>query len=159
MGTFSFDTTREPGVIYMTLTGSFGPAEMHAFVDQHNRAVDSMGGRPYRVFVDLREMRPISQDCAEIMEEAKRYSASQPNFCGSAVLVLSPTVAMQHRRTSVSGGVMGTVARCRGSDLDEGESVAGDPHPNGRKPCAPTGAARITRAMGDGGRRSRRAAG
>jgi hypothetical protein len=42
------------------------------------------------------------------MEEAKKYSASRPNFRGSAVLVASATIAMQHRRTSIGGGVMDT---------------------------------------------------
>jgi hypothetical protein len=42
------------------------------------------------------------------MERAKEYSASRPNFQGSAVLIASSVVAMQHRRTSASGGVLDT---------------------------------------------------
>jgi hypothetical protein len=42
------------------------------------------------------------------MEGAKAYSASLPNFQGSAVLVTSQVIAMQHRRTSTDSGVMDT---------------------------------------------------
>ena len=42
------------------------------------------------------------------MEAAKRHSASQRGFLGSAVHVTSAMVAMQHKRTSVGGGVMQT---------------------------------------------------
>ncbi|HKQ70585.1 MAG TPA: hypothetical protein VJT73_14660 [Polyangiaceae bacterium] len=108
MGTFAFDVTSEPGIIRMVLKGTFGVTEMRKFVVAHNRAVDSMGQQPYRVWVDIRELLPISPECTEIMEEAKRYSAARPNFRGSAVFVASATVALQHRRTSVSGGVMGS---------------------------------------------------
>ena len=38
----------------------------------------------------------------------KAYSAAHANFQGSAVLVASTIVAMQHRRTSASGGVIDT---------------------------------------------------
>ncbi len=106
MGAFAFDLTSEPGVIRMVLKGSFDAVQMRDFVVAHNRAVDSMAGRPYRVWVDIRELVPISPECAQIVEEAKRYSATRPTFRGSAVLVASATVALQHRRTSVSGGVM-----------------------------------------------------
>ncbi|HZU84243.1 MAG TPA: hypothetical protein VE987_15040 [Polyangiaceae bacterium] len=82
--------------------------EMRAFVDAHNRAVDAMNGRDYKVWVDLREMAPISPEAAELMAQAKRYSSTRANFRGSAVLVAAATVALQHRRTSVSGGVMDT---------------------------------------------------
>jgi hypothetical protein len=60
------------------------------------------------VWVDLTELAPLGAEAAEIIEQGKRYSASRPNFLGSAVLVASPTVAMQHKRTSVSGGVSDT---------------------------------------------------
>ena len=43
-----------------------------------------------------------------LFETAKQHSASKPNFQGSAVLVSSQVVAMQHRRTSSAGGVLET---------------------------------------------------
>jgi hypothetical protein len=43
-----------------------------------------------------------------MMEQCKRYSSQHANFRGSAVLATSATVAMQHRRTSMSGGVLDT---------------------------------------------------
>ena len=108
MGTFSFDTVEEPGVLKMKLAGSFTPAEMVAFVTEHNRHVDAYGTADYRVWVDLVELAPLSPECADIIERAKRYSSGRPGFRGSAVLVSTPTIALQHRRTSVDAGVMST---------------------------------------------------
>jgi hypothetical protein len=87
------------------LAGKLSEDEARAFVDAHNRAIDAFGRRPYRVWVDLKDLSPLSPEAAAEVELAKRYSSQKPNFLGSAVLVSSATVAMQHRRTSVSGGV------------------------------------------------------
>jgi hypothetical protein len=108
MGTWSVDVDSEPGVVRCKLAGKLGTEEARAFVEAHNRAIDAFGRRPYRVWVDLKDLSPLSPEAAEVVELSKRYSSHKPNFLGSAVLVSSATVAMQHRRTSVSGGVMGT---------------------------------------------------
>ncbi|SRR5579883_1797015 len=105
---WSVDISSTPGVLRCVLRGVLDTEEMRAFVDAHNRAVDAMNGRDYKVWVDLREMAPISPEAAELMAQAKRYSSTRANFRGSAVLVAAATVALQHRRTSVSGGVMDT---------------------------------------------------
>jgi len=88
--------------------GSLSVDEMKRFVEDHNRAIEELKGAPYRVFCDLRAMLPLSPEAAAGFQAAKAFSASQPNFQGSAVLVSSSTVAMQHRRTSTEGGVMDT---------------------------------------------------
>src|SRR5262249_9268142 len=59
-------------------------------------------------FCDISKMLPLRPDSAVLLEAAKSHSSKQPNFRGSAVLVSGATVAMQHRRTSVSSGVMDT---------------------------------------------------
>jgi len=97
-----------PGVLKCTFRGRLTVEEMEGFVEAHNRAVDDMQGRDYKVWVDLRDLQPLSPEAAEVMEQAKRHSAKQPNFRGSAVLVSGATVALQHRRTSTTGGVMDT---------------------------------------------------
>jgi hypothetical protein len=108
MGTFSFDSTSEPGILKMTLAGKFTPEEMADFVVEHNRLVDAFGRKDYRVWVDITELAPLSPECADVMERAKRHSSGKANFRGSAVLVATPTIALQHRRTSIEAGVMNT---------------------------------------------------
>lgn len=82
--------------------------EMTAFVEAHNRGIDSYDGRDYKVWCDISRMQTLDQSCVDLFEKAKQYSNAHPNFRGSAVLVASAVVAMQHRRTSVGSGVMST---------------------------------------------------
>ena len=89
MGSWTLDTKSRPGIFAIRLEGNFSPSDM-------------------RVFVDIRALQPLSPECTALMEKAKQHSAGRPNFQGSAVLASSSVVAMQHRRTSTSGGVMDT---------------------------------------------------
>ena len=108
MGSWKVDGTSEPGVLRISLVGTISDDEMRAFVVEHNAAIDALGGADYKVWCDISEMRPLGQAAAQLFEVAKRHSAAKPNFRGSAVKVSSPTVALQHRRTSIGGGVMNT---------------------------------------------------
>jgi hypothetical protein len=108
MGTWKIDATRKPGILWMVLEDNFTIDEMRAFVADHNAAVDACGDKDYRAFVDIRKLNPLPPDVTAVMEQCKRYSSQHANFRGSAVLATSATVAMQHRRTSMSGGVMDT---------------------------------------------------
>lgn len=108
MGSWSIDDTSRPGILAMRLEGTLTEAETKAFVEAHNAAIDARQNADYRVFLDLRAMRPLSPECAALLEKAKLYSSSHENFRGSAVLVASKIVALQHQRTSVSGGVIDT---------------------------------------------------
>ena len=108
MGHWDIDGDSSPGVLRMKLSGSVSAEEMAEFVRAHNRTIDALGETEYRVFVDLRELLPLSPDAAHVFEGAKSHSASKQNFRGSAVLVRSSLIAMQHRRTSSSSGVLDT---------------------------------------------------
>jgi hypothetical protein len=108
MGSWSVDAKTEPGVLRLKLSGSFTTTEMNAFVAAHNRAIDEYKGADYKVWCDISELLPLSQEAAAILELAKRHSSAQRNFRGSSVLVASATVALQHRRTSIEGGVIAT---------------------------------------------------
>ncbi|MET0286898.1 MAG: hypothetical protein ABW352_20620 [Polyangiales bacterium] len=112
MSSFRVDATSKPGILVLVLSGSPGADEMERFVAEHNRAIESYRGAAYRVFCDLRDMQPLSPDAAAHFQRAKEFSKAQPNFRGSAVLVASSTVAMQHRRTSLEGGVLETELIC-----------------------------------------------
>jgi len=108
MGRWSVDVTSEPGVLRLTLEGRLTSEEVAAFVEAHNRAIDSYGTAEYKVWVDMMTAEPLDEEAARIMERAKRYSSSRPNFQGSSVLVSHRTIALQHRLTSVRSGVMST---------------------------------------------------
>src|ERR1700722_4154827 len=100
MGAYKVDARTTPGVLRCYLGGSFSDAEMRAFVLEHNAAILSYEKAPYRVFVDLRDLLPLPPSATALMEGAKRVSSSRPNFRGSAVLVKSRLIAVQHRRTA-----------------------------------------------------------
>lgn len=106
MGSWVVDATSEPGILVLRVLGALSSAEMASFVRAHNAAVDAFGINTYKVFCDLREMNPLSPEAAVHFESAKQHSSARPNFQGSAVLVSSQLIAMQHRRTSITGGVM-----------------------------------------------------
>ena len=107
MGTWHVDAKSKPGILTVRLSGVLTAHEMLEFFTAHNAAVDSFAGKVYRVFVDIRELAPLSPECTAMMEKAKQYSARHTNFQGSAVLTpSSAVVAMQHRRTSQTGGVI-----------------------------------------------------
>ena len=102
------DATSQPGVLRIRMQGRLHVADIQAFVAAHNAAIDAFAGADYRVYVDLRGLSPLSPEVAAGFEDAKRYSNAQPNFRGSAVLVESKVIALQHERTSVTSGVMST---------------------------------------------------
>ena len=108
MGQWSVDSSSEPGLLCLRLQGAMAFTEMVAFVEAHNRAIDGYGGKDYKVWCDISALLPLSPECADFFEKAKRYSNEHRNFRGSAVLVANALVALQHRRTSVVGGVMST---------------------------------------------------
>ncbi len=108
MGTWNLDAKSRPGILIMKLDGIFSEEEMRAFVIAHNRAIDEFAGAEYRVFCDLRGLHTLKPECAAILQTGKEYSSAHKNFQGSAVWVASALIALQHRRTSVEGGVMDT---------------------------------------------------
>lgn len=108
MGIWKVDEKSEPGILKLSLEGSISLDEMKAFVEAHNRAIDGFRGGDYKVWVDLVRLLPLSPECAALFEQAKRYSSAHKNFRGSSVLVASAMVGLQHRRTSIDGGVMDT---------------------------------------------------
>src|SRR5688572_16262009 len=108
MGKWNVDAERKPGILWLELEGEMTKEEMAAFVAAHNAAIDGFGGKDYKVFCDIRKLKPLSPESADLMEKAKGYSNSHRNFRGSAVWASGAVVALQHRRTSMSGGVINT---------------------------------------------------
>lgn len=108
MGEWAIDVSKYPGILYFTLSGAFTLKQVESFLAAHNNAVDGFCGQPYRVLGDIRELRPLSQECAELLGRAKLHSAERANFEGSAVLVKTKFANMQHQRTSVAAGLADT---------------------------------------------------
>jgi hypothetical protein len=105
---WTVDTASEPGLLHLILRGRISVEQMRAFVAAHNGAIDKLAGADYKVFCDIRELAPLAPDCAELLEQGKRYSDAHHNFRGSAVWVSGAVVSMQHARTSRSSGVLST---------------------------------------------------
>lgn len=103
---YTIDTTTMPGVLWLRLWGSIKPIEMESFLAEHNAAIDAYSGRTYRVLCDLRKLAPLPPQASTAFESAKAYSAAHLNFQGSAVLIDSALVALQHERTSTTAGVI-----------------------------------------------------
>ncbi len=108
MGRFRIDGTSKPGIIIFQLEGALSPQEMREYVAACKRTIEALHGAQFRSFVDIRVMLPLSPESTSILQEVKEHAAAQPNFQGSAVLVASSLIAMQHRRTSIASGVMET---------------------------------------------------
>ena len=108
MANWTVDRQRKPGILWLEMQGEFTLAEMQAFVAAHNAEVDAFGSQSYQVFCDIRGLKVLSPECAAAFESAKAYSHARANFHGSAVWTSGAVVALQHRRTSATGGVMST---------------------------------------------------
>ena len=108
MCAWAVDDRTIEGVLQLRLEGLVSVEDMLAFVRAHDSAIDAYAGKDYRVFCDIRGLRPLSPECTTLFEAAKAYSARHRNFRGSAVLVDSSLLALQHKRTSVASGVIST---------------------------------------------------
>ena len=102
---WEIDASSEPGLLKVILRGRMSENEMRAFVAAHSAAIDAINGKDYKVFVDIRELHPLSPACAALFEKAKACSDRHSNFRGSAVWVSGAIVALQHSRTSRTSGV------------------------------------------------------
>lgn len=108
MGVWNVDADRKPGIIWMELGATMTPAELRDFGAAAVKAIAACQGADFRIFCDIRELKPLSPECAAIFVQAKAYSSALSNFRGSAVWVANAAVALQHRMSSLKGGVMKT---------------------------------------------------
>ncbi len=80
-----------------------GP-ELRALSSAHARALEATAGAAFRVLLDLRGLYPLDEDAAAMLADMKRVAASLAGYRGRAVLVDSPTVAMQQRNATYEDG-------------------------------------------------------
>ena len=108
MGRWTVDGTSEPGILRLKLEGTRTVQDLRAFVEAHNRAIDTFDGQDYKVWCEIATMDPLSAEASMVFEEGQCYSSAHRNFRGSAVLVASNTTALQHRHSSIRSRVMDT---------------------------------------------------
>lgn len=80
-----------------------GP-ELHGLSTAHAAALEATGGDRFRVLLDLRGLYPLDPEAAGLLADMKRVAASLDGYLGRAVLVDSPTVAMQQRNATYEDG-------------------------------------------------------
>ena len=78
--------------------------DMRDLARAHARALEATGGSPFKVLLDLRGLHPLDPDAAEMLGDMKRVAARVDGYQGRAVLVDSPTIAMQQRNTTIEDG-------------------------------------------------------
>lgn len=78
--------------------------DMRDLARAHARALEATGRTPFRVLVDLRGLHPLDSESSRIFADMKRVAASLPHYRGRAVIVDSPTVAMQQRNLTMEDG-------------------------------------------------------
>lgn len=102
-------------VLSIRLTDYVGLIQVRDLATAHAEALECTGGDDFRVFADLRGLFPLDAESVAIFGDMKKVAASLPNYRGYAILVDSPTIAMQQRRTSV--GDLSTTTQKRPPEL------------------------------------------
>jgi hypothetical protein len=88
-------------VVSIRLTDYVGVIQVRDLARAHAEALEHTGGEEFRVFADLRGLFPLDAESVAIFGDMKRVAASLPSYRGVAILVDSPTIAMQQRRTTI----------------------------------------------------------
>lgn len=91
-------------LLTLRLTAHVGVGQMRALARAHAEALEATGGEPFRVLTDLRGLYPLDGPAADVLSDMKRVAAQLDGYRGRAVLVDSPTVAMQQRNTTYEEG-------------------------------------------------------
>lgn len=94
----------DESLLTLVLTRHVTPPEMKELGRAHARALESTGGRPFGVLVDLRGLYPLDGQSAELLSDMRRVAASLEGYRGRAVVVDSATIAMQQRNATMEDG-------------------------------------------------------
>ena len=78
--------------------------DMRDLARAHARALEATGGEAFNVLLDLRGLHPLDSEAAKMLGDMKRVAAHVTGYGGRAVLVDSPTIAMQQRNATVEDG-------------------------------------------------------
>lgn len=91
-------------LLTMRLREHVNAIEMRSLGQRHADALEATGGEAFRVLVDLRGLHPLDAESAGVLSDMKRVAAQLVGYRGRAVLVDSPTIAMQQHNTTFEEG-------------------------------------------------------
>lgn len=93
----------DPGtqVLTLRLKAQVTSAQLRQIMRAHAQALAATGGLGFGVLADLRGLTPLDREAANLFTDVKRAGAAMPTFRRRAVLVDSPTIALQQNRTSI----------------------------------------------------------
>ena len=94
-----FDPTTQ--ILTLRLKAQVTSAHLRQIMRAHAQALAATGGLSFGVLADLRGLAPLDREAANLFTDVKRASAAMPTFQRRAVLVDSPTIALQQKRTSM----------------------------------------------------------
>ncbi len=88
-------------VLTLRLKAQVTSANLRQIMRAHAHALAATGGSNFGVLADLRGLSPLDREAANLFTDIKRAGAAMPTFRRRAVLVDSPTIALQQKRTSM----------------------------------------------------------
>ena len=88
-------------LLSMRLVDAVDGRQARALARAHAGALEATAGAPFRVLFDLRGLAPLDEDAAAVLADVKRVAATLAGYQGRAILVDSPTIAMQQRRATL----------------------------------------------------------
>jgi hypothetical protein len=109
-------------VVSIRVTDYVGVVQVRDLARAHAEALEHTGGDEFRVYADLRGLFPLDAESVAIFGDMKRVAASVPGFRGAVILVDSPTIAMQQRRTTIESQPSGGRATAELITSDEAEA-------------------------------------
>lgn len=89
-------------LVSMRLRDHVSTAEIVSMSVAHASALESTGGQPFKVLMDLRGLFPLEAEAVTLIGVLKRVTSDAPGFERLIVLADSPTVALQQRRVRVT---------------------------------------------------------
>lgn len=107
-------------ILTLRLKAQVTSANLRHIMRAHAQALAATGGLPFSVMADLRGLAPLDRESANLFSDVKRAGAAMPTFQRRAVLVDSPTIALQQKRTSVES----ETAKDEIITSDEAEAIA-----------------------------------
>jgi hypothetical protein len=98
-----YSIERKPFGFKLTFAGFIKVDEMSKWVEESKRSLS--GHEPgFGVLVDMRDLKPLPEDAQTEMQSGQKLF-KQAGMQRSAVIVASPTVAMQFRRIAKETGI------------------------------------------------------
>jgi hypothetical protein len=87
------------GRLTVRLRDHVSPMQLRDVAEAHARALEATGGEHFKVLLDLRGLFPLEADAVSLLGEIKAIAAELGTCRGLVILVDSPTVALQQRRS------------------------------------------------------------